>query len=142
METEEIKAVLFAVTETILPRVNLTYLHWKNSGFAESVTDPETVTAWHVNLGWCDEWADEAVERLGGGEVIWLHEIYEKLGLDNIDDAPSHAVLLWNGKYYDSMNISGVTDPNELDFVKKKTLSQWIEKHECCDSCKCHALAA
>jgi hypothetical protein len=124
--SEDIKVVLFSITDIILPRVDI----------AES-----TVTAWHVNLGWCDEWANEA-QYILGGEVIWLEEIFDKLGLNTPEEAPNHAVLFLDGKYYDSMNISGVEDPRNLDFVKGKTLSQWVEDHECMTSCNCRSLMA
>lgn len=72
---------------------------------------PDFPNAWDINCGWCEEWAIMAESKYGG-EIIWL---------DQIDESYfdfGHAVLLLDGKFYDSQHPNGVSSPDELDLVK------------------------
>ena len=88
---------------------NLTKLKPRITHFPGNLSD--FPNAWDINCGWCEEWAIMAESKYGG-EIIWL---------DQIDESYfdfGHAVLLLNGKFYDSQHPNGVSSPDELDLVK------------------------
>lgn len=65
---------------------------------------------WDINNGLCEEWAEAAVE-LVGGDAEWLDSLDP-----NCDFA--HAVLVLDGRYYDAQTPRGVTDWHELPLVR------------------------
>jgi hypothetical protein len=70
-------------------------------------------TPWHINAGWCDQWAWLAQERVGG-EVFGLPDPY------------AHDVLFLDGLYYDSQHPEGVHDWRHLDLVRGVSLEQYM----------------
>lgn len=144
-EDEEIRKALEAVTEEILDRM-------QESGwfFGESRDRRfDRPTAWHINCGWCDDWADLAASRVGGyphgldGDIHLQRVIAEAHGLvpvptprdadqDRYDELvslmPAHTVLYLDGRYYDSQAPGGVVDPADLPLVQGISLEEWLGK--------------
>jgi predicted GNAT family acetyltransferase len=85
-------------------------------------------TAWDINNGWCEEWAEEARRRLGG-EVADLAALrYEKFGLpEGIFEDVAHVVLLLRGKFYDAQDPQGVSDPRQLHLVRGVTREEYTK---------------
>lgn len=128
------RAVLHKVTQDILDRMQ------RDGWFYGESREPrhDRPTPWHINCGWCDEWAELAAERTGGtahdlaGDVRLQAHIAQQEGMlpvpqpteadwsryeDLIDAMPCHTVLLLDGRYYDSQHPDGVDDPSQLDLV-------------------------
>jgi ribosomal protein S18 acetylase RimI-like enzyme len=111
-------------------------------------------TAYHINCGWCDEWADRAVELLGGYAYdlashpelqsrvahehgllpvpqepqVWGHGHEYDRYMELIDLMPAHTVLWLNGRYYDSQHPDGVDSVFELDFLCHVPLEGYLAK--------------
>ena len=86
--------------------------------------------AWHINTGWCEEWAIEA-RAIYGGEIMWLDDfihVESWFGLDVARQCQdvNHAVLFLDGRVYDSQHPAGVASPADLDIVKGVTWEQWV----------------
>lgn len=93
-------------------------------------------TAYDINCGWCEEWAQEA-QRQFGGQVLWLDEVseynaryYKENRRDDggWDPPHSHAVLFWNDRYYDSQHPNGVISVFDLDLVRGVTRVEFLAK--------------
>lgn len=76
-------------------------------------------SAWDINNGWCEEWA-EAAKRRVGGEVVDLAALRtEVFGLpEGIFEDVAHVVLLLDGRFYDAQDLEGVDDPRQLQLVR------------------------
>lgn len=88
--------------------------------------------AWHINTGWCEEWAIEA-QAAYGGDVVWLDDFTHAESLFGLDVAracqdTNHAVLYHNGRVYDSQHPGGVASPLDLDIVKRVAWPAWVIK--------------
>jgi GNAT superfamily N-acetyltransferase len=86
---------------------------------------------WDINTGLCEDWAEAARELLGGGETYWfanlLSEMLEAEGLEGVHEMGdgelwhpiSHAVLSYEGRWYDSQHPDGVDVLSDLDLVRE-----------------------
>ena len=79
--------------------------------------------AWDINCGDCEDWAYDMSKALRKHypdlslDVRWLNEL--DLGYDDEGNNPTpHAVLVVNGRYYDSQHLDGVADLEDLDLVR------------------------
>jgi hypothetical protein len=95
------------VTETILAEMQSA--GWFLEASRERRYDRPT--AWDINCGYCEEWAEEAARRYGG-EVLDLVE----LGYD--EDAYSHIILCLGDRYFDAQHPLGVDAHEDLDVVR------------------------
>jgi hypothetical protein len=99
--------------------------------------------AWDINCGWCEEWALTLQEKVQKGEVFWLDQIavdssrlpkpfVGNLGTIDIcgylENAPTHAVLFCDGRYYDSQHPDGVDDITKLDFVNFVSREDFLKR--------------
>jgi hypothetical protein len=90
-------------------------------------------TPWFINCGDCENWASEASMALAGkshittqenisptdvhegvGEIVWI----EEMEWPRWDGLFAHAVLLYEGRYYDSETLEGADDISGLTMVK------------------------
>lgn len=94
---------------------------------------PYPQTAYDINCGHCESFAHDLAELCPGGEVLWLDVLYIndprlvpphvkaparlRAWIDS-QDLPSHAVYRLDGRYYDAMNPSGVSDWLQLDAMR------------------------
>lgn len=101
------------ITEKILNRMQKVGWYFGNNRMPK-FTRP---TAWHINCGWCEEWAFLAQEYYGG-EVFGLPEPY------------AHVVLFLENKFYDSQHPDGVSNWEDMDLVKGVTLQEFLEKNQ------------
>ena len=86
---------------------------------------------WDINTGLCEDWAEAARELLGGGETYWfanlLSEMLEAEGLEGVHELGggelwhpiSHAILSYEGRWYDSQHPDGVDVLSDLDLVRE-----------------------
>lgn len=90
---------------------------------------------WDINTGWCEDWATAAQEALGGGEVYWFENFIDEwltaegLPAAQVDPLPNgdtfrwhtigHAVLSYEGRWYDSQHPDGVDVLSDLDLVRE-----------------------
>jgi len=102
-----------------------------------------TATAWDVNDGQCEDWAQAALTALGGdpirgvgGNVYWFNEFLNEMmraeGLPETDedgDNPiSHAVLSYAGRWYDAQHPRGVDTLSSLSIARRVGRTQWREQ--------------
>jgi GNAT superfamily N-acetyltransferase len=84
-------------------------------------------TAWDINNGHCEEWAEEASRRLGGYPVDLAALKYEMFGLpEGIFEDVAHVVLLLRGKFYDAQDPQGVSDPRQLHLVRGVPREEYV----------------
>jgi len=68
---------------------------------------------WDINCGDCEDFAEDLAEFLGeGAEVLWIDEVDSDWTED--DDDIRHAVVRFDGYYYDSEEPYGVKDWRHL----------------------------
>jgi len=68
---------------------------------------------WDINNGLCYEFGCDVEADVEGAIVLWLDEIDEKY------EMYSHAVVLYNGRYYDAECPKGVEKIEDLPFMEK-----------------------
>ena len=124
-------ATLRAVTESILDDMQEGWWsHWTAEGTlvrGKSILRHDRPSAWDINCGWCEEWAEEAGRRLGG-EVVDLSALKTskfKLPRGVFEDV-AHVVLLLDGRFYDAQDIEGVDDPRQLQLVRGVTREAFL----------------
>jgi hypothetical protein len=83
-------------------------------------------TAWHINCGWCQEWADLARGRVGG-EIV---DVDWELDTGGEYMTYCHDVLKLEGRFYDSQHPEGVDDLRKLDLVCKVSLEDFLSRQE------------
>jgi hypothetical protein len=113
MSTIDIKPILIAARTAILAEM-------REIGFYYRTELMFTPTFWDINNGWCEEFAI-AVEKImdesrNGYYWNWFED-YEH---------GAHAVIVYDGKYYDAQCIEGVNDWKKLPFYKQISREQWI----------------
>jgi hypothetical protein len=119
--------VLREVTEKIQDEMQR--VGWWTGAYKARVKHHDRPTAWDINDGFCEEWAEAAVRRIGGdAEVVDLASLrYEKFGLpDDIFEDVAHVVLLLDGRFYDAQDIEGVDDPRQLQLVRGVSRQQFV----------------
>ena len=119
--------VLREVTEKIQDEMQR--VGWWTGAYKARVKHHDRPTAWDINDGFCEEWAEAAVRRIGGdAEVVDLASLrYEKFGLpDGIFEDVAHTVLLLDGRFYDAQDIEGVDDPRQLQLVRGVSRQQFV----------------
>ena len=117
--------ILREVTEQIKDEMQRTGW-WRE---AERTRRHDRPTAWDINNGMCEEWAETAVRRIGGdAEAADLAALrYEKFGLpDGIFEDVSHIVLILDGRFYDAQDIEGVSDPRQLQLIRRVSRQQFV----------------
>jgi len=82
-------------------------------------------TAWDINCGYCEEWAEHAAKRFGG-EAVWMDKINPNFGDDGL--SVRHCVLILNGRYYDSQHPDGVDSPWDMDIVNDVSREDFLGK--------------
>ena len=102
---------------------------------------PAGSTAWDVNNGLCEDWAQEALIALGGdpirgggGNVYWFDQFRNEMlraeGLPEVDEdgmSPiSHAVLSYAGRWYDAQHPGGVDTLSALAITQGIDRQQWL----------------
>lgn len=86
----------------------------RTEGFWHEGQRRHDATAWDVNNGLCEEFAERVTDRLAGADVRWLCD--EAPG----SDAPAHCVVVFHGRYYDAECPEGVPDWRRLPIVRNK----------------------
>jgi hypothetical protein len=106
-------------------------------GLNESFAQEGAHCAWDINNGLCEEWAEDARERLGGGSSFdfanFQDDMLEAEGIEPaIEDEwsryhpISHAVLSYEGRWYDAQHPEGVDTLSELDIVRKVSRQDFL----------------
>lgn len=113
---------LHNVTESILIEMASSAL-WKNLKEKRGYTGEPT--AWDINCGYCDTWAETVAESFGG-EAVWLDTLNEKFGDKGLD--VRHCVIVLNGRYYDSQHPNGVDSHWDMDIVNKVSREAFLAK--------------
>jgi len=117
--------ILREVTETIQDEMQRG--GWWGWTGKEHVYRHDRPTAWDINNGMCEDWAQEAVRRVGGEEADLASLRYEMFGLpDGIFEDVAHIVLLLDGRFYDAQDIEGVDDPRQLQLVRGVSRQQFV----------------
>jgi len=119
--------VLREVTEQIQDEMQRA--GWWSGAHGARIYRHDRPTAWDINDGWCEEWAEAAVRRIGGdAEAADLASLrYEKFGLpEGIFEDVAHIVLLLDGRFYDAQDIEGVDDPRQLQLVRGVSRQQFV----------------
>jgi hypothetical protein len=115
--------ILNEVTEKITS--NMQRVGWY--GPRERLPRHDRPTAWDINNGDCEEWAEEASRRLGGDPVDLAALKYEMFGLpEGIFEDVAHVVLLLRGKFYDAQDPQGVSDPRQLHLVRGVPREEYV----------------
>lgn len=101
---------------------------------------PASATAWDINDGRCEDWAQEALVALGGnpirgigGNVYWFDEFINDMmraeGLPETDEDGehpiAHAVLSYAGRWYDAQHPRGVNTLSSLSITQGIDRQQW-----------------
>ena len=60
-------------------------------------------TVWHINNGWCAQWARRVRRLIPRAQVIHDEE---------------HSFVELDGRYYDAEELDGVDDPQDLPFYR------------------------
>ena len=126
MTASERLAALSKVTEDLLDKMQqegwwcYRTMACEDSGTVQGWMDGAYLTEdrpipWDINCGQCEEWACEASRALGGGEVIWIEE-YDEARFSNF----AHAVLLFEGRFYDSETLEGADDIAGIRMVEQQ----------------------
>jgi hypothetical protein len=86
---------------------------------------------WDINTGMCEDWAEAARELLGAGDSYWFanldSEMLEAEGIEGVHEMGGgelwhtigHAVLSYEGRWYDSQHPDGVDVLSDLDLVRE-----------------------
>lgn len=77
-------------------------------------------TAWDLNNGACEEFADAVVEAVPEADALYPAELVP--GMELLD-CP-HVMLFWRGKFYDAECIQGVKDWRDLPLMKNRGKSR------------------
>lgn len=138
---------LRAVTEFILDEMQKGWWsNWTAEGTlvrGKSILRHDRPSAWDINCGWCEEWAVEAIRRLGGDpfakhisdkdpHAIDLAALKtRKFGLPRgIFDDVAHVVLFLDGRFYDAQDLAGVDDPRQLQVVRGVTREAFLASQQ------------
>lgn len=79
-------------------------------------------TAWDINCGQCDAWAERAATLVGGAPV-WIDSM--EVGSAEVD---AHCVLSLGGRFYDSQHPAGVDDVKAMDVVRGIRREEFIAR--------------
>lgn len=82
----------------------------KHKGFEVTHEDP---TAWDINDGWCEEWANRVLGLVPGAEAWWVDQLLP-------DSEIAHVVILYEGRYYDAERPDGVERLEDLPIFAQK----------------------
>ena len=117
--------VLREVTEKIQDEMQrVGWWGWVNG---EHVYRHDRPTAWDINNGMCEEWAETAARRIGGDAIELSSLQYKKFGLPKgIFEDVAHMALLLDGRFYDAQDIEGVDDPRQLQLVRGVSRQQFV----------------
>lgn len=100
--------ILRAVTEHVLDIM-------QNGGWwHERVRRFDRPLPWDINNGWCEEWAEFAVEAIGRGHVTWLCDLDAERF-----DVGAHCVFVLDGWLYDAEVPDGVDRVDDLPFARE-----------------------
>lgn len=137
---DEVEATLAGLNDRTLGQM-------RSSGWRSRHRDRHSApTAWDINDGGCEEWADEAVKRLGAksGRSAGVHAFaefesdwLEAEGLPPVmvdddhsrDHAIAHTVLSYEGRWYDAQHPGGVDTLSELSISQGVGRQNWIDNH-------------
>jgi hypothetical protein len=115
MADSAVVAQLRAVTDRVLDEMQ--QAGWFRE--ASRVRCFDRPTEWDINCGWCCEWAETAVETVGGAML----DIAE-LGMD--EEEWAHYVLVLDGRIYDAQDPDGVESVEALHLVRGVTRAEWL----------------
>lgn len=114
---------LHNITELILIEIAGSTL-WNN--LKEKFGYTGEPTAWDINCGYCETWAETAADSFGG-KAIWLDTLNENFGDKGLDVC--HCVLVLNGRYYDSQHPNGVDSPWDMNIVNKVSRDAFLARN-------------
>lgn len=94
---------------------------------------PKFPTTWDVNAGFCEDFVVEVLrlaEQAGvEANMLWMDDM-----ADELDDAPSHCVVVHNGRYYDAECLDGVSELSNIPVYQNqnKTRQQVLTDRGIC----------
>jgi len=104
---------------------------WRDDERQKRYDEP---TVWDINNGYCEDWAMAVEDEVEGAVMYWIEDLAPgDLGLSPVvvdkiaSKAPSHAVIVYKGRFYDAQTPEGVESPLDLPLMRGVPRTYYVE---------------